>query len=1299
MAGFKRQRFIPLLLMICMLFSTAAGNAAAANPAKTNGSYEEIAGHWASEELLQAIDNGVIQGDGSGSILPDRTITRGEFMAIVNRSFGFTEEASIDFKDLQAGDLAYTEAARAVKAAYIRGYEDLTIGIDKQVSREEAAVMLNRIVQLAAPSGGGGARSFKDAGEIASWSMDGVDAIVAANVMSGYEDRSFRPKNPISLAEAVVIANRAKAARGQDVYDKPGTYGPAAGMQSVGKNVVVAVPGVTLQNMHINGDLLLGEGIGEGDVTLNNVTVKGKTIIEGGGANSVHAVDSILLTVVVNNKNNTVRIHASGTSMLSSVTLLTPAILEGSGFAEVVIGEELPDGSIVKLLGSFQTVSVYAGGVTVDFMKGAIKQLRVYESALGVIANIGEGAVITRLELEAAIKTTGAGSILFAILGTKAKQSSFVKPPAKLEQSGTVQLPVSTASPASESTSSTPTPTVTPTTTPTPTSTPTSTPTATPTPEPTTYAVVNEGTGQAVIVHAANADLRVIQAAAKIAGYVEQSTGARLPIMDEFAWMSSNISDKLPIYVGITAQLSASSRSALPSMDDEGFIIEAGNGGMAIAGKTSAGTEHGVYEFIERYVGVRWLLPGPDGADVPQKSSILVPGGTVKQEPAFMSRILSPMTMPTNQTGPVQFEWARENRLPWRFNAYHNMYLMFPGAKYGTSNPEFYPIINGQRFIPSAQDISGWQPCFSEPATVTEAVKTIVKFFTDNPDQVSYSLGVNDSGGFCEENPNHPMYTGKVNSKGFHDMSDIYYNWVNQVAEEVLEVFPNKWFGVLAYENVIDPPSFALNPRVVPVLTKDRMAWLDPQVEAADDQLMEQWSEVATSTGWYDYIYGTPYAVPRIYPHLMADNYAKAKQMGVSVQYAEIYPNWGEGPKAWLSAKLQWNPDQDVDTLLQEWYERAVGPEAAPDLAAYYAHWEEFWTQRIPNSAWFQKYKNSIYLMFSDPIYLDLVTMEDMTVSRQLLESALAKAVTDKQKARASLLLRAFEYYEASAVSYMYSKANSGSGGDINLAIEQLFSDEDAGSEWTEKRIQLLESFKNDPVLLHPLDPRIFGLTWSGTPNLAGQFWNIVDYVKRHEPSGGPISDRLHGYTESADPRTKQIAQTLEKVLAGPPSLTVNGSFETATNQLPNGWAEWLTVAKQSTVTEHVYSGQAGVGIQLAGGGSMGGVLQNLTTKPGPLAGRLFFKVPENTVTANGTLQLIFHYRLKNETTVFFALRSESKRLADYAGEGWEAIDLFGEIPETVNGFEIDYAQLVVLVEGLPAESTIYVDDVEIYQY
>lgn len=41
--------------------------------------------------------------------------------------------------------------------------------------------------------------------------------------------------------------------------------------------------------------------------------------------------------------------------------------------------------------------------------------------------------------------------------------------------------------------------------------------------------------------------------------------------------------------------------------------------------------------------------------------------------------------------------------------------------------------------------------------------------------------------------------------------------------------------------------------------------------------------------------------------------------------------------------RLLWNPDQDADALLDEWYERMVGPAAAPDLKAYYDHWEHFW--------------------------------------------------------------------------------------------------------------------------------------------------------------------------------------------------------------------------------------------------------------------------------------------------------------------------------------------------------------------
>lgn len=138
----------------------------------------------------------------------------------------------------------------------------------------------------------------------------------------------------------------------------------------------------------------------------------------------------------------------------------------------------------------------------------------------------------------------------------------------------------------------------------------------------------------------------------------------------------------------------------------------------------------------------------------------------------------------------------------------------------------------------------------------------------------------------------------------------------------------------------------AINPRIIPYMTYDRMKWIDAELAADGKRITEAWQAASPVLGWYDYIYGSAYCVPRVWFHLMSDYYRYARNHGVRAMYAEAYPNWGEGPKLYVSLKLQWNPDRDVDELLREWYVRAVGPDAAGDLADYYADWEDFWTLR-----------------------------------------------------------------------------------------------------------------------------------------------------------------------------------------------------------------------------------------------------------------------------------------------------------------------------------------------------------------
>ncbi|ASA23913.1 YDG domain-containing protein [Paenibacillus donghaensis] len=191
------------LLAFITLFSSfhlAFGAAATAS--------SDIKGHWAENEMNAWMDKGFIHGYQDGTLKPDSNIIRTEFMALINRSFGFTETASISYTDLTPSNWAYTEVAKAKKAGYIQGYTDGTIGVNKYVSRQEAAVIIHRLLDL--DLSGNTTSSFKDSSSIASWAQVSVDYIAAQGIMTGYTaSNSFKPTQFITRAEAIVALERA----------------------------------------------------------------------------------------------------------------------------------------------------------------------------------------------------------------------------------------------------------------------------------------------------------------------------------------------------------------------------------------------------------------------------------------------------------------------------------------------------------------------------------------------------------------------------------------------------------------------------------------------------------------------------------------------------------------------------------------------------------------------------------------------------------------------------------------------------------------------------------------------------------------------------------------------------------------------------------------------------------------------------------------------------------------------------------------------------------------------------------
>ena len=207
---FHKKTVIPVFIIIFVLCAAVAVSA--------SDTYIDIQGHWAEEHIERMHDKEIVKGYDDGSFRPDTSVTRAEFMTMVNRAKDFEDEAVIDFLDVEEEAWYYDEIARAVEAGYIKGDADGNMNPDKEINRQEVAVILFRLLELEEIEDKSAVDSFEDSSDIASWSMEEVNAVVSSEYMGGYPDSTFKPLDGITRAETVVVLERAL---GEPVNEDP----------------------------------------------------------------------------------------------------------------------------------------------------------------------------------------------------------------------------------------------------------------------------------------------------------------------------------------------------------------------------------------------------------------------------------------------------------------------------------------------------------------------------------------------------------------------------------------------------------------------------------------------------------------------------------------------------------------------------------------------------------------------------------------------------------------------------------------------------------------------------------------------------------------------------------------------------------------------------------------------------------------------------------------------------------------------------------------------------------------------
>ena len=404
------------------------------------------------------------------------------------------------------------------------------------------------------------------------------------------------------------------------------------------------------------------------------------------------------------------------------------------------------------------------------------------------------------------------------------------------------------------------------------------------------------------------------------------------------------------------------------------YIYRAVSNDLLIFGSLNKGTANGVYGFLQDKLGVRWFGPQELFRVVPKQATIEAGPLDEKVVPSFLGRKFHV----DNRIEHPVYSWRRRMRMsesvdnnePF-INDSHNLYRIFPPTKYYEKHPEYYALRGGKRVKPPAN--TAWSICYSNTNVVEIATQAALNYFRSNKHYQSFSLGINDMMAYCECEQCAKLQPER-SFQGQKVASDMYYHFVNEVARRVAKEFPDRYLGVIAYNDVTAPPQGAIEKNVYVGIVNDISEYFDKKHKQQDAELVKAWQAKGIPLSFHYYT-GLAKLVPAYFPRLVAGELKDKHQRGFTSVTSEVAPGWPwTGPMAYLQARLWWDIDLDTDKLLDEYFKQLFGPAAEP-MQKLYALFEEIHLRPRNGGFLYEHYK---YLQFRPYTAADLARMKEL---------------------------------------------------------------------------------------------------------------------------------------------------------------------------------------------------------------------------------------------------------------------------------------------------------------------------------
>ena len=527
--------------------------------------------------------------------------------------------------------------------------------------------------------------------------------------------------------------------------------------------------------------------------------------------------------------------------------------------------------------------------------------------------------------------------------------------------------------------------------------------------------LVKDGKPVATIVVPGGADEYVTKAAGWLKEYVQKATGAELAVATEGQQGAGAL-----IAIGPTKLAAAAGVDAKGLKWDGSRLIVKGKV-LYLIGRDTPGVGRRTYlgakgsaraavVFLERFLGIRWLVPSPEGEVVPEAKSLSVPDDLkLESTPAFAfghGRYIygagTPAALANNFRTSVRIYTAGG----------HTWNVWVPYKEHKDTHPEYFAMIGGKR-SPSPNN----HLCATNPDVKALLLKGLTARFDDGYEWAQ--LGQSDGykpcrcptcdamDEYCSAKPGVRRWAYGHASDPDHPCERILvpHKWL---ADQCRKTHPDRTVHLLVYGPTTWP-------------SKKFGRWGDnvvAEVCGATPEKLAAWKDKVRAMTVYSYYWGSYHAAgicPKFGPAQVAEEIRMLHEHNViGIYYCGAGEDWGlEGPAYYTAARLMGDPSLDHEALVEEYCNGLYGAAAVP-MRQFFDVLYRALEQEVPRLPGCSRAETEFASRYPPALLRRL---------EALLRAAEAQAESQRAKGWVRLSRDAFDYLKANARMYTLYRA------------------------------------------------------------------------------------------------------------------------------------------------------------------------------------------------------------------------------------------------------------------------------------